>query len=144
MSRLSLEETVDDLIVAEGAELIENAPRSCALMIGDDRVVCISGGLPDDIRTVAKAHELGHLTTGSLYSCGENDSRVIGKCEETAFRYSAALLLPHSRLCAAIKKERTFDPCALSDVLSLPAEFVARCEVLWFGLKNMEVPRLEN
>lgn len=144
MSRLSLEETVDDLIVAEGAELIENAPRSCALMIGPDRVVCISGGLSEDVRTVAKAHELGHLTTGSLYSCGENDRRVIGKCEETAFRFSAALLLPHPKLCAAIKKARTFDPCALADDLSLPAEFIARCEVLWFGLKNMEVPALEN
>ena len=141
---ITLEEQVDDAIVAEGVEVVTGAPRSFALRVGSDRLICLPDDLPEPERTVEKAHELAHHATGTLYKCGENDRRVIGKCEETAFRWSAGLLLPYARLVRAIKKERTFDPCALGDILTLPAEFVARCEVLYFGLLGKEAPRLEN
>ena len=144
MNYLSTEEKIDDLILDAGIQVISGAPDNFALALQNSRYICLADDLPEDIRILAKAHEYAHFKTNTLYDRGENDKRMIGKCEETAFRYTAALLLPHIKLCQAIKKERTFDPYALGDCLSLPPSFVARCEKLYFEIKEMEIPYIEN
>lgn len=113
----------DALAASSGVEIFFGpAPAAGALALED--AVCIDWRLigRDQERTLALAHELGHVLTGALYAAGSSllDRR---RAEIRAERWAIRRLISRDDLVTAMRRGARTVP-ELSDTLGFPPDLI--------------------